>query len=244
MHRGGCGGKIVPSSLLRRDKSMTCHQGGGARSAALAGMKVGLCQRLLALIAAMSGWMPMMSSWRPNTKSPGVCAKRSRAPALARAPQYLSFVAVWCESATLFRFRRNVFAAREIHDLTHRSAGGVPAMLISENCIRQFLSLRSSRPCARPIGWRAKRCSSRRCVRGSQSTGSSANRRARVVQWRASEVARSESENYEALRKAIAALGINEMPNTNYFESCQARRWHDMSGLGPTLSCPGIADKP
>ena len=35
------------------------------------------------------------------------------------------------------------------------------------------------------------------------------------------ESACSESENYEGLRKAIATLGINEMPNTNYLKAAK-----------------------
>ena len=35
------------------------------------------------------------------------------------------------------------------------------------------------------------------------------------------ESACSESENYEGLCKAIAALGINEMPNTNYLKAAK-----------------------
>jgi len=35
------------------------------------------------------------------------------------------------------------------------------------------------------------------------------------------ESACSESENYEGLRKAIVALGINEMPNTNYLKAAK-----------------------
>ena len=48
--------------------------------------------------------------------------------------------------------------------------------------------------------------------------GSSANTR---TCGSTAESACSESENYEGLRKAIATLGINEMPNTNYLKAAK-----------------------